>query len=39
LARDEADEHTILATDLLKTLPRAFCAAHERMHEKLVRIR
>lgn len=39
LTRDAADEHTILATDLLKTLPRAFHVARERMHEKLVRIR
>src|ERR1051326_4083001 len=39
LARDEADEHTILATDLLKTLPRAFHVARERMGEKLIRIR
>ena len=39
MAGDEADEHTILATDLLKTLPRAFRVARERMGEKLIRIR
>jgi ADP-dependent NAD(P)H-hydrate dehydratase / NAD(P)H-hydrate epimerase len=39
LARDEADEHTILATDLLKTLPCAFHVARERMGYKLIRIR
>jgi NAD(P)H-hydrate epimerase len=39
LARDTADEHTMLATDLLKTLPQAFQLARQRMREKLVRIR
>lgn len=39
LSRQEADEHTILATDLLKTLPQAFRTARERMNEKLIRLR
>ena len=38
LGRDELGEHSLVASDLLKYLPRAFSAIHERAHERFVRI-
>ena len=38
IARDELGENSVLATDLIRFLPQAFCLVRERAHEKFISI-
>lgn len=38
IARDELEENSVLATDIIRALPQAFHLVHERAYERFIRI-